>query len=301
MRHSVVVRLFVLCALAGCGRFGFGAHDAADASVAIDTAIDDAPADAPPPTGPFGAAVAVASLNTAGAEDDASFTADQLEAFFDSGRAGGLGGGDIWTAKRAVATDPWGTATNVGVLNTSGDDATPEVSRDGLTLYYVTNGAAGAKDVFISTRADRTAAWSPRMPVGTPISSGADESGPTLTPDGLVLYFSRDTNGEDMFVSVRATTSAAWGTPMPLTALNTASFDGEPFINGTNTLLIWSSDRGGNRDLWLARRADATAAWGAAQPISELNTAADEGDPWLSPDEHVLYFSRGTDIYMATR
>jgi hypothetical protein len=54
-------------------------------------------------------------------------------------------------------------------------------------------------------------------------------------------------------------------------------------------------------DLYMVRRATPADPWGVPQPISELNTNAAENDPWLSPDEHVLYFSRNSAIFMATR
>ncbi|HEY5945663.1 MAG TPA: hypothetical protein VIV40_09240 [Kofleriaceae bacterium] len=280
----------------GCGRFGFDLVG----PLSIDAA--DAPADAPAPTGPFGTPTLASVSTTGAAEDDPTLTADQLEIYFDSNRTGGMGGGDLWTATRSSTTAVWGAARNVSELNTTGDDATPEVSRDGLTLYWVANGAAGAKDIWVATRADRTATWSGQTRV-VELASAADESGPCVTPGGLAFYFSRDPSGtDDLYVSSRTTTSATWNPPTVISELSQAGvLDGEPFINGTNTLLLWSSGRSGANDLYLARRSSPADTWGTPTPIAELNTASPEGDPWLSPDEHVIYFSRNLDIYMATR
>jgi Tol biopolymer transport system component len=292
----------VLCA---CGRFGFGEGTARDDGpvVGSDIAdIDAPPPDALPPTGPFGTAVPVAALNTGSSEDDPALTGDQLEIVFNSDRAGGVGAGDIWTAKRASLAAAWGTATNVTALNTAGDDATPSLSRDGLQIFWTANGSVGSKDVFMSTRASRLAAWGPAVEL-TAISTTGDDAGPSLSADGLELYFASDLGGnENLYVAKRAAITDAFTTASQVTELNTASPDQEPWVNGTKSLLVWTSSRvSGNNDLWLARRSDPASMWGTAAPISELNTAAAEGDPWLSPDETTIYFARGTDIFTATR
>jgi len=289
--------------LGACGRFAFDARSDAQAGTGDTGDGDiDAPPDATPPTGPFGTAVPVASLDTASGEDDPSLTGDQLEIVFNSDRAGGVGAGDIWTATRTSITSAWGTATNLTSLNTAGDDATPSLSRDGLTLFWTAGGSQGLKDLFVSTRATRTDAWGPAVEL-TAISTAGDEAGPILSADGLELYFASDLPGNDnLFVSQRASPQGAFTTSAAITELNTAAADHEPWINGTKTFLVWTSTRvSGNDDIWMSRRPNAQSMWGTAQPISELNTAAGESDPWLSPDETTIYFARGTDIFMATR
>jgi hypothetical protein len=292
-----VIRLAGLAwVVAGCGRFGFGTEAATDAPV-VDVSID-----APPPTGPFGTATPVSAINTASDEDDPSLTGDQLELYFNSNRAGGTGGNDIWVVTRAQISDPWGSPRAVSELNTTGDDATPDVARDGLTLYWASNGAAGIKDLWFSTRPDRTSLWSPRQRI-VELASAADEAGPTTTLDGLVIYFARDPSGsDDVYTSTRASIGAAWAAPTAVAELNVAGvLDSEPYINVSNTFVLWYSARSGNNDLWSARRTSAALPWEAATPMAELNTTDAEGDPWLSPDEHVIYFARNNDLYMATR
>lgn len=297
--HHVIRPVLTVVFLGGC-RMGFdqvGATARGDAAGAV-----DAPADAPAPTGPFGTPVAVTSLNAGGDADDPTLPADQLEIIFNSARTGSVGGNDLWTAKRASTADAWSTPTDISELNTAGDDATPEITRDGLTLYWVANGAAGMKDIWMATRPDRGSPWANKTRI-VELASAADESGPTLTPDGLLFIFSTNpTATDDLYASTRATTAAAWSTPAVINGLNMAGVDdGEPFINGTGTFILWSSARTGGGDIYMARRADRTQPWGAPMAVGELNTAAMEGDPWLSPDEHVIYFSRSNAIYTASR
>jgi hypothetical protein len=268
-------------------------NDAPRADVSIDAA----------PTGPFGTAVPVPGINTATDEDDPSLTGDQLELYFNSNRAGGSGGNDIWAATRMQINDPWGVPRAISELNTTGDDATPDISRDGLTLYWSAAGAGGAKDLWFATRPDRMSLWGPRQRI-VELASPADEAGPATTPDALVLYFARDPSGtDDIYVSTRAAKNDPWGAAVTVTELDVAAvLDSEPFVNDSNTFILWYSARSGNNDLWSARRASPTLPWDAASPIGELNTTTNaEGDPWLSPDERVIYFARNNDLYMATR
>ena len=72
-------------------------------------------------------------------------------------------------------------------------------------------------------------------------------------------------------------------------------------------LLFFTADRAGTgeRNLVVAERPDVDSAFGAATPLTELNTDELEEDPWLSPDRSVIYFSRRTsgerNIYRASR
>lgn len=283
--------------LVGCGRLGFDDQP----GVMPADARHDAP-DASPPTGPFGTPAPVADINTTSAEDDPSLTADGLELYFNSNRPGGTGGNDMWVATRAAIGDPWGTPRAISELNTTGDDATPVVSHDGLTLYWAAPGAGGAKDLYVATRPDRASSWSGKQRI-VELASAADEAGPAITRDALALYFARDPSGtDDIYVATRAAVGDSWGAPAAVVELNAAGvLDSEPSVNDTDTFVIWYSARSGNNDLWSARRASPAQPWGTATPLAELNTAAAESDPWLSPDERVLYFARDNDLFVATR
>jgi Tol biopolymer transport system component len=62
---------------------------------------------------------------------------------------------DIYTASRATTADQWSTPTNLGpLINSTGNDARPTLSRDGLTLLFGSNraGGDGQSDIYISQR-----------------------------------------------------------------------------------------------------------------------------------------------------
>jgi WD40 repeat protein len=102
-----------------------------------------------------GPAVNVIELNTPiSTEAAASLRHDAKEVFFGSTRAGGQGAGDIWTSTRQNANDSWSPPVNVGSVNTSFNDVTPNLSFDGLTMLLGSNrpGGSGGNDLWITTR-----------------------------------------------------------------------------------------------------------------------------------------------------
>jgi len=64
----------------------------------------------------------------------------------DSGplQPGGYGGPDLWAARRASVSDPWGTPVNLGpMVNSSSLDCAATVSPDGQTLYFTSERPGG--------------------------------------------------------------------------------------------------------------------------------------------------------------
>lgn len=103
----------------------------------------------------FGAPVLAAGLNTAQDDFRPNVRRDGLEIFFDSNRAGGIGGLDIWTATRASTSDPWSTPTNLGSdVNSTANELRPSLSWDATTLYFGSTraGGEGSQDLYVTTR-----------------------------------------------------------------------------------------------------------------------------------------------------
>ena len=79
---------------------------------------------------------------------------DGLEIVWDSNRTGGLGGQDIWSARRASTDAAWGPAVHLNGLNSAANETRASLSWDGETLVFGSNrpGVEGAADVFVSQR-----------------------------------------------------------------------------------------------------------------------------------------------------
>jgi hypothetical protein len=122
------------------------------------------------PGGLGGNDVYVATLGAAGASgivdvtavnstaDDAApvLSRDGLTIYFSSKRTGGgaRGNDDIWVARRAVATDGFGTPTNLTELNSTAADGPRWLSTDNCTLYFTSDraGGVGGYDLYQATR-----------------------------------------------------------------------------------------------------------------------------------------------------
>jgi hypothetical protein len=103
----------------------------------------------------FGAPVPAPGLNTAANEFRPNLRRDGLEIFFDSNRAGGVGGLDLWTSTRASTSDPWSAPQNLGAnVNSSANELRPSLSWDGTTLYFGSTrpGGEGSQDLYVTTR-----------------------------------------------------------------------------------------------------------------------------------------------------
>jgi Tol biopolymer transport system component len=70
-------------------------------------------------------------------------------------RKAGLGGPDIWSARRASVSDPWSAPVNLGLnVNSASGEARPSLSRDGKRLYFGSprDGGEGNSDIYVATR-----------------------------------------------------------------------------------------------------------------------------------------------------
>lgn len=220
-------------------------------------------------------------INTAAREQGPFVTLDGHRLFFFSDRAGGLGGNDLYVARRRDVRDDlgWQAPENLGGgVNSAFNEGLPVHFEDDATgeimLYFNSNRPAGVPgtgrtDIYASTlQPDET--FGPAVLVPELSSPGRDAR-PTIERDGLELILSSDREGTlgsfDLWLATRASTSDPWSLPVNLglpvtTAAGEAraalSFDGM-------TLYIVSSrpDGGfGAADLWVSTRSRLTGPSG---------------------------------------
>jgi outer membrane protein OmpA-like peptidoglycan-associated protein len=134
-------------------------------------------------------------VNTPGWESQPSISADGLSLYFVSDRPGGFGGTDIWTTTRAIGGE-WTPAVNVGPqINTWGDEMSPYIAADDITLYFSSNGqpGLGGLDVYMTRYKNR--AWTEPQNLGTPINSPQDDYFFSLQLGGDKIYFASNRPG----------------------------------------------------------------------------------------------------------
>ncbi len=249
-------------------------------------------------------------VNSTDSEYDPALSADGLELYFQSSRAGGFGDSDLYVAKRASLQDEWQPAQNLGpTVNTDAAESGPSLSADGLTLYFNSNrpGGFGGQDLYMTTRENRLAPWGKPVNLGPVVNSEFPEINPNISHDGLSLYFA-DVEGDtvaprpgglgntDIWVTTRASLSDPWGPPVNLGApVNSAATDGSPEISDDGLLLFFNRwiDNGNAAffDVWVATRRTPQDPWNAPKNLgAPMNTTAWDGNAELSADGRTLYY-----------
>ena len=225
-------------------------------------------------------------------DDDPTATADLLELYFNRS-------GDIYVTTRASLTDAWLAPTVVTALSSTSGETTPEVSYDGLTFYLASSrpGTLGGNDIWISTRASRTAPWG--TPINVPqLSSTAADGSPTTTNNlVMVLDTNRLTSGDvSLFIATRPAATSQWGTPAEIPNVNmTGATSGNPMLATNQLTLLFDSNRAGGGDLFMTTRGSIAGSFAAPYAITELNSAMAESDPWISQDGRTMYFTSNRD------
>jgi hypothetical protein len=214
----------------------------------------------------------------------------------------------------------WSTPVWLGpVVNSTGLDAGPALSWDGLSLYFytATRPGFGGNDIWVSQRPTVNDAWGAPVNLGPTINTAAAEFVPAFTPDGHWMYFGSDRPGgsglQDIWRSYRADIDDdfAWQAPTNLgPAFNSAADDNAStyFENGGHPQLIFGSGRlgGAARDLFVSNlQVDGT--WGPATLIPELSSPGTENRPGIRQDGLEIFFysdragGQGNDLWTATR
>ncbi len=290
------------------------------------------------PLGPFGAwSLAMNAEHVAGTHpqfntpqmDGCPFvSADGKVFFMASMRDGGLGGIDIWMARRNSPDDPWGEPFNVGApVNSTANDFCPTLAQDGETFYFASTreGGCGGSDLYVS-RLRAGDIFDAPVHLGCEVNSPADEQSPfplQLGSGDVVLYFSSfrpggfssDPEGAvsgDSDIYMSESSGGAFAAAQLVPGLNTEASDGHPNVRRDGLEIFFFSARPGGLggpDIYSAVRATASGAWSAPVNLgASVNSAGGETRPSLSHDGLTLYFGSdrtggegSADIFVVTR
>ncbi len=209
-------------------------------------------------------------VNTGALENVPALSRDGHWLFFNSNRAGGSGGQDVWASYRAHTHDDfaWEAPVNLGAgVNSAlfdGGTGFFENDENGLPLLFFGSfrpGGVGGVDIYVSAAAaDGSFGTASLVPE---LSSPANDQRPSVRFDGLEAFLFSDRpgtfGGADLWVSTRDTLSQAWSTPVNLGAtVNSVVVDQQPYIAADRETLFFASNRPGgfgDQDLWVTTRA----------------------------------------------
>ena len=268
----------------------------------------------------FDTPVLVPELASPSRTDNPTLTGDLLEIYFTTDRVSG--NGDVWFATRATAAAPFGTPAPVTAVNGDSFETSAAISTDGLTLWFGSDraGGVGANDIWVSQRATRAATWSTPVNV-VALNSPADDIPRPPGQHALVMPMAStkvtdhnpSSTNYQTYLATRATAAVPFGAPVAIPELDyvdRSTVDG--FLTDDGLTMFFSSapvaepgdaaasspdggkpaDAGvASSDLLVASRRSTSEPFSVPLPLDDLNTSADERDPWLTPDGTTLYFT----------
>ncbi len=122
-------------------------------------------------------------------ETAACISADGKKLYFSSNRPGGRGNFDLYVCELDTKGQ-WGRPSNLGsTINTKGDEDSPYMHPDGVTLFFSSDGqpTMGGSDIFKSKLKDGK--WTKPENLGYPINSSEQEGFFTLSADNKTGYY----------------------------------------------------------------------------------------------------------------
>jgi hypothetical protein len=236
------------------------------------------------------------SVNSSADEFGLTLSADELTLIFDSDRAGGAGGKDLY---QSTFSGSWGAATPLtGTINTPLREYCPALSPDGTQLLFTTEGF----NLRISTVTAGN--WNAGTPLNLPVNSQAQEWGGRFF-DASTIFFSAwnragGSGGHDVWRTAKVIST--WQAPTPLN-LNTAGNEYTPFVTAPGDTMYLAV----NGEICHSRFNGST--WSTPTPVPGLvnHPAYFDTNPVRSPDGQRLYFtserpggSGGYDIWFST-
>ena len=285
---------------------------AADTSALAD-ASDGGDGGACDPTKPFGAAVPIAEINQPNSSEDSFYPAvNSTLAFFSTDRpadggfdASGTGLYEIYEAKRANASLPWGSLRVLPLNSGPYPTRDPVLSEDGLDLFYT---IGPNFDILRSTRTSLSVEFAAGT-TQTALSSAQADQATWISIDKLRLYIAsnRTNNANKIFLADLSGTPTVnmLGTPIN----DPSGEDTGAVLTADELHIVFASTRpggGGNSmNVWEAGRASKTAAWNTPTPVVNATSNSPDYPAALSPDGCTLYITRaqagGYNVYVLTR
>jgi WD40-like Beta Propeller Repeat len=121
----------------------------------------------------------------------------------------------------------------------------------------------------------------------------AEDDDPTLTDDMLEIYFNsgRGSGNNEIWMSSRASTKAAWDVPQQVVSLGSPASDDTPEISGDGLMMLFSSNRDSSthEDVFMSTRRSREDDWTAPVPVPGLSTGVRDVSPFPARDGLHVY------------
>lgn len=220
---------------------------------------------------------------------------------------------DATAADRPLCTSSFDPPVVIAELASPYDEGCPELTDDGLEIFWHDTEPAGigGSDVWTAVRASTLQPFGPRMLV-TSVNTTFNEGGPSLSFDGLELYFSSERAGlnkGDLYVARRASRTAPFEAPQRIAEVDSTEYESSPFLSADGLTLYFGSNRAdgsGSNDIWFATRAIPSGLFAAPQSLAFVSTSDSENTPTLTANGLSLFYEvtgnvGKADLWVATR
>jgi len=225
----------------------------------------------------------------------------------------------------SFANSDWSAPVNLGaMINSTFLDAQPNLSKDGLSLYFTSTrpvGGQGGNDLWVARRGCEDCPWEAPVNLGAVINTSGVEAGSDLSADGHLLFFHSNRpgslGGNDIYVSRRADPNDdfGWGPPEALGPdVNTTADENAPTYlqsaeDGSANLYFTRGDATTQaQELYVAAITRDGETRSPAVLAVELNSIANDAAPTVRADGRELLFHSprsGTlgfaDLWVSTR
>jgi len=212
--------------------------------------------------------------------------------------------GDVLTSDAGIChTGTWSAPQLLAATATASEERGTSISSDELTLYFMSNRPGGqARAIWQTTRASTSDAFGAPTLIAE-LDSAQDDGDPSISDDGLTIYFYSQRSGSDAnYYATRPTLTSPFVVqgPIPIAGdPSTARSSPEGSPDELTVVYI------GDLDLQVATRATKTDNFTWVRELTELNAAQSEGNATVTADGLEIFFESyrsGPDvIYTATR
>ena len=242
--------------------------------------------------------VELAELDTPAVERDPFVSQDELTIYFSQEHAAAAGGvdADIYTAKRAQITEPFGSAAPFSIVNTSSYESKMSISLDGLALVVCRSEGTGGNDDYLATRTSTTQAWTaPQLNYMDNVNGEYSPYDPELGSDGKTMYFAPTdgVNPQQLALASRSNLTSDFEVDS-IGGYNPSATDqdADPWADPSGRLLVFSRSTVDVGDVDIYYALGSASGFGAPKPVPDINTlATSDADPWVSPNGCRVYFA----------